>query len=322
MNGTWIFFGLVFLAVFMLLAGLTVPLFGESRKARKRLLARLAAVGTERDAQIEMLLRKKYAQELTPLEQSLEALPGMDAVRRLLEQSGRSMPAYRMVLRSALWGLAAGIAAWMLMHLWYAAVMLFLAAAALPWLNLLRLRNARTSRFEEQLPEALDVMKRALQAGHPFTQCLKLVALDMDEPISREFDYVFSEINYGGDLRHALLSFLERTPSVSAMAFVTAVLVQKETGGNLAEVLTRITTVIRGRFKLYRRIRTLSAEGRLSAWILMLMPLVLFAVIWITTPTYLPVLIHDPRGPKLIAVAVVMGILGMFWIRRIIRIEV
>ncbi len=322
MSGTWVFFGLVFLAVFLLMTGLTIPVFGESRKARRRLLARLAAVGTERDAQVEMLLRKKYAQELTPLEQSLEALPGFDAIRRLLEQSGRSTPAYRLVLTSALIGLGAGIVGWMLTRLWYGAAMFFLAAAAIPWLNLLRARNARTAKFEEQLPEALDVIKRALQAGHPFTQCLKLVSLDMDEPISREFDYVFSEINYGGDLRHALLSFLERIPSVSAMAFVTAVLVQKETGGNLAEILTRITTVIRGRFKLHRRIRTLSAEGRLSAWILLLMPLVLFAVIWITTPSYLPTLIHDPRGPKLIAFSVVMGVLGMLWIRRIIRIQV
>ncbi len=322
MSGMWIFFGLVFFAVFMLLAGLTVPVFGESRKARKRLLARLAAVGTERDAQIEMLLRKKYAQDLTPLEQSLEALPGFDGLRRLLEQSGRSTPAYRMVLRSILWAIVAGSGGWLLLHLWYGAALLFLAAAIVPWLNLLRVRNARTAKFEEQLPEALDVIKRALQAGHPFTQCLKLVALDMDEPISREFDYIFSEINYGGDLRHALLSFLERTPSVSGMAFVTAVLVQKETGGNLAEILSRITTVIRGRFKLHRRIRTLSAEGRLSAWILLLMPLVLFAIISITTPTYLPVLVHDPRGPKLIAAAVVMGVIGMLWIRRIIRIRV
>lgn len=322
MSGTWVFFALVFLAVFLLMTGLTIPVFGESRKARKRLLARLAAVGTERDAQIEMLLRKKYTQELTPLEQSLEALPGFDTIRRLLEQSGRSTPAYRMVLTSALIGLGAAIVGWMLTRLWYAAAMSFLAAAAIPWLNLLRARNARTAKFEEQLPEALDVIKRALQAGHPFTQCLKLVSLDMDEPISREFDYVFSEINYGGDLRHALLSFLERIPSVSAMAFVTAVLVQKETGGNLAEILTRITTVIRGRFKLHRRIRTLSAEGRLSAWILLLMPLVLFAVIWVTTPSYLPTLIHDPRGPKLIAFSVVMGVLGMLWIRRIIRIQV
>jgi tight adherence protein B len=115
----------------------------------------------------------------------------------------------------------------------------------------------------------------------------------MDAPISHEFDLVFSEINYGSDVRRAMLSLLERVPSVSVMAFVTAVLVQKETGGNLTETLERITTVIRGRFKLQRRIKTLSAEGRLSAWIQTLM-----------------------------TIAAGMGVAGILWIRRVIRIEV
>ena len=178
------------------------------------------------------------------------------------------------------------------------------------------------AKFEEQLPEALDVIKRALKAGHPFNQCLKLVAEDMDEPISREFEYVFTEINYGSDLRRAMLGLLERMPSVSVMALITAVLVQKETGGNLAETLERITGVIRGRFKLYRRVRTLSAEGRLSAWILAMVPLVLFVVIQVTTPDYLPTLLKHPLGPRLITAAAVMGTVGILWIRRIIRIRV
>lgn len=321
-GGVWIFIGLVFLAVFLLISGLTMPVFGESRRMHKRLLERLATLKTETDTQVETLLRQKYRKERTPLEQSLETLPGMEAAARLLEQSGSTTPAYRLVLGSAVLGIGVMIAAWDLLHLWYVAILAGMAASSLPWLKILRQRSVRTAKFEEQLPEALDVMKRALQAGHPFTQCLKLVAQDMDEPISRQFDYIFSEINYGGDLRHALLGFLERVPSVSAMAFVTAVLVQKETGGNLAEILTRITTVIRGRFKLHRHIRTLSAEGRLSAWILMLIPFVLFAVISLTSPGYFPVLLHNRLGPILITFAVVMGVLGMLWIRRIIRIQV
>jgi tight adherence protein B len=321
-EGVWIFVALVFLAVFLLIAGLTMPVFGESRRMHKRLLERLATLKTEADAEVETLLRQKYRTERTPLEQSLESLPGMQTLARLLEQSGSSTPAYRLAFGSAALGVAVGVAGWDLMHLWYAAVLVALAASALPWVRILQQRARRTAKFEEQLPEALDVMKRGLQAGHPFTQCLKLVAQDMEQPIAREFDYIFSEINYGGDLRHALLGFLERVPSVSAMAFVTAVLVQKETGGNLAEILTRITAVIRGRFKLHRRIRTLSAEGRLSAWILMLIPFALFAIISISSPGYFPVLLHNPLGPKLITIAVVMGFIGMVWIRRIIRIVV
>ena len=323
MSGMGIFVGLVFLAVFLLAQGLTVPVFGESRKARKRLLSRLAAVSaTSASGRLKTLLREKYLKELTPLEQSLEALPGMEALGELLEQSGRSGPAYRLALVSLACAAAGCVVGWMLTRLWYAALLLGLIGLAGPLLKLLAERARRIAKFEEQLPEALDVIKRALKAGHPFTQCLKLVAEDMDPPIAGEFDYVFAEINYGSDLRASLLGFLERTPSVSAMAFVTAVLVQKETGGNLAETIERITSVIRGRFKLARQVRTLSAEGRLSAWILSLVPLALFAVISLTTPGYLPTLLKDPRGPPLIIGACVLAVAGMFWIRRIIRISV
>jgi tight adherence protein B len=323
MSGMWIFFGLVFLAVFLLAQGLVVPVFGEGRRARKRLLARLAAISaTAASGRLKTLLREKYMKELTPLEQSLETLPGMEALGRLIEQSGRTGPAYRLALTSVACAGTAFVLGWMLSRLWYAASLFGLLGLAAPLLKVLRDRARRIARFEEQLPEALDVVKRALKAGHPFTQCLKLVAEDMDAPVAGEFEYVFSEINYGSDLRAALLGLLERTPSVSATAFVTAVLLQKETGGNLAETIERITAVIRGRFKLQRQVRTLSAEGRLSAWVLTLAPLVLFAVIWFTTPDYLPTLLKDPRGPNLIMAACVLAILGTLWIRRIIRIRV
>ena len=323
MRGIWIFVGLVFLAVFLLTQGLIVPVFGADRKARKRLQARLAMVNASSAAgHLKTLLREKYLKELTPLEQSLETLPGMEALARLIEQSGRTTPAYRLAAKSLAWGVGGCLLGWIFTRLWYAALLLALVGFAAPLLKIVRERARRMSRFEEQLPEALDVIKRALKAGHPFTQCLKLVAEDMDEPVRSEFDYIFAEINYGSDLRAALLGLLDRVASVSAMAFVTAVLVQKETGGNLAETLERITAVIRGRFKLQRNVRTLSAEGRLSAWVLMLVPLALFVVIWFTTPGYLPVLIHDSHGPTLILTACVLEIIGMIWIRRIIRIQV
>ena len=185
-----------------------------------------------------------------------------------------------------------------------------------------RARNNRMAKIEEQMPEAIDVMKRALKAGHPFSQTLQLVAEDMDDPIAKEFDITFADVNYGNDVRRAMLGLLERVPSITVMSLVTAVLVQKETGGNLAEILERISGVIRGRFRFYRRVRTLSAEGRLSAWILALVPLVLFAVIWLTTPDYLPRLVEDPSGYNLIFGAALLGTIGILWIRRIIRIEV
>lgn len=319
----WIFIGLVFLAVFLLLQGLAIPVFGENRKLRRRLTARLATVtASGMQGRMKTLLREQYLKNLTPLEQSLEALPGMDVLADLIQQSGRSMPAYRLVLRAAFLAVAGTVLGWMFTRRWYAALGIGVAAAAIPLLKLLRDRSRRAAKFDEQLPEALDVIKRALKAGHPFTQCLKLVADDMEAPVSHEFERVFTEISYGGELRNALVGLLERVPSVSVMAFVTAVLVQKETGGNLAETVERITAVIRGRFKLQRQVKTLSAEGRLSAWVMMLVPLALFVVMWFTTPGYLPMLLNNPWGPDLIMAACVLETLGAIWMRRIIRIQV
>ncbi len=323
MDSPWLFLGLVFCAVFLLVQGMVVPVFGESRRMRKRLLSRLtSAAAAEGDVPFGSLLREKYLRELSPLERALEMLPGMDRLAALIEQSGRSTPAYRVLLLSAVLAGVGAFLAWTYTRLPYWALAAGLGAAALPYLSVVSGRKRRLALFDEQLPDALDVVKRALKAGHPFSQALKLVAEDMNDPVAHEFDLVFSEINYGGDLRNALLGLLERVPSVSVMAFVTAVLVQKETGGNLAETFERITAVIRGRFKLQRRVRTLSAEGRLSAWILSLVPFVLFVAVSLSSPDYLPVLVKNPMGKNLIAAALVMGVLGILWIRRIIRIRV
>ena len=319
----WIFLGLVFLAVFLLTQGMAVPVFGEARKTRKRLQARLKSfAASSAQGEVASLLREKYLRELSPFERSLETLPGMDRLAKLIEQSGSATPAYRVVLLSFVLALGCAFFGWMFTRLWHVACLLSVAGFAVPYLLVIKKRGRRMAKFDEQFPEALDVIKRALKAGHPFTQCLKLVAEDMEMPISREFEFVFTEINYGSDVRRAMLGLMERMPSVSVMALITAVLVQKETGGNLAETLERITTVIRGRFKLHRRVRSLSAEGRLSANILAMVPLVLFVVIWFTSPDYLPTLLNNPLGPKLITVAVVLGVLGILWIRRIIRIQV
>ena len=323
LDSPWLFLGLVFLAVFLLTQGMTVPVFGESSRTRKRLLARLSSVGTSSArADFDSLLREKYLRKLSPLERGLEALPGMARLAKTLEQSGSDAPAYRIFLLSIVFAVLAGLLGWTIARLPLFTIGLGLVAFSLPYLKIVRDRTRRLAKFEEQFPEALDVIKRALKAGHPFTQALKLVSEDMEDPIGHEFDLVFSEINYGGDVRAALLGLLERVPSVSVMAMITAVLVQKETGGNLAETFERITAVIRGRFKLHRRVRTLSAEGRLSAWILAFVPIVLFVVISITTPSYLPELFKTQLGKNLLVAATCLGVVGILWIRRIIRIQV
>jgi tight adherence protein B len=322
-TGVLIFLGLVFAAVFLLAQGLIVPVFGESAKTRRRLQKRLRRIQAEGEQnELTSLLREKYLRQLSPMERWLESLPAMEWLARLIEQAGRSILAHRFVVLSVILGLLCAMVGWSASRMAVVALAAAMVGTVLPFLKVTHDRKKRFEKLDEQLPDAIDVMKRAMRAGHPFNSALRLVAEDMSDPIAREFQQTFADINYGNDVRRATLGLLLRVPSVSMMAVVTAVLVQKETGGNLAEIFERISHVIRGRFRFNRKVRTLSAEGRLSAWILALVPLVLFAVIWITTPSYLPVLLEHAMGQKLLIFAGVMAVLGILWMRKIIRIEV
>jgi tight adherence protein B len=322
-NGMMIFVAMIFVTVFLLAQGLVVPVFGESAKARKRLLKKLDQIqsATEGDA-YSSILREKYLRRLNPWERQLERLPAMESLAATIEQAGKKFLAYRVVLLSALLGISAAVLAWATTRMAIAPVIAGAIGAYLPFMVISRCRAKRMAMIEEQIPDAIDTMSRALRAGHPFNATLKMIAEDLDEPIAGEFDLTFGDINYGNDLRRAMLGLLSRVPSVTMMALVTSVLVQKETGGNLAEILKQISGVVRGRFKLYRKVKTLSAEGRMSAWVLALVPLILFALISVTTPDYLPILVDDPRGQKMLVYGMISGVLGILWIRRILRIEV
>lgn len=322
-TGQIIFVLLIFGTVFMLVQGLVVPVFGESAQASKRLKKRLSAINEQNEEDsYSSLLRKRYLKQLTAPERFLEELPLMKSLASLIEQAGYSMLAYRLVVLSLSLGVVAGYLSWAAFRMPWVTALATIVATSLPIFNVRRARAKRMSRIEEQLPDAIDIMKRALKAGHPFNSTLKLVADDMDDPIAHEFGLTFNEISYGNDVRRALLGLLSRVPSVTVMALVTSILVQKETGGNLAEVLEQIAKVIRGRFRFQRKVKTLTAEGRMSAWVLATVPLILFATIWVTTPDYLPILVEDPRGHKMIIYGVISGAIGIAWIRRIIRIEV
>ena len=322
-EGVIIFLVMVFATVFFLAQGLTVPVFGEGSKMRKRLKERLSELDSDDDEdEIASLLRNKYLSNLAPWEKSLESLRILEPLRRTIEQAGYSILAYRLVLLCIVLAIIIGVVTWNFTRIPLAAALGTVVGGLLPFIKVWKARSDRMEKFEEQLPEAIDSMRRALRAGHPFNAAIKLVADDMDEPIAREFELTFADINYGNDVRRAMLGLLQRVPSMNVMALVTSVLVQKETGGNLAEILGQISSVIRGRFRFHRRIKTLSAEGRLSGWILALIPFVLCAILTVSSPDYLPVLFEDPVGRQVIAGGFVAGMIGILWIRRIIRVEV
>ena len=318
-----VFFGImVFIAIVTLAAALIVPTAGTaaqaSRKMRGRIFQHLEAQGDG----VVSLVREQYLGQLSPFERNIEKLPLLQPLSRVVEQSGEKQSVARILFKSTLFGVIAGT----LVYLFYPVIPVALLIAAIvfaiPIISLIRKRNARTVRFEEQLPEALDMMSTALKAGHPFTETLNLVSEEMQDPIAGEFGRVFSDLNFGMSQKAALQAMLIRMPSMSLHTLITAVIIQTETGGALAEIIENVADVIRGRFKLQRKIRSLSAEGRMSAWVLALIPFALALLLMVASPDYLPVLLTEPLGRKLILIAFGLMIVGSLWMRKIIRIEV
>jgi len=249
-------------------------------------------------------------------------LPRVAALDRLLMQSGLKSSVGDLVGMTLLL-VCGGLFAPILLGrpLWWG-IALGLILGALPFLYVLRKRSQRMLVLERQLPDAIDLMARALRAGHAFPTALKMVGDEMAEPIGIDFRILFDEVNYGVSLQDALFNLVARVPSADLQYFVVAVLIQRETGGNLAELLDNISSIVRARLKLMGHIRTLSAEGRLSAWILGLLPFCTAALINIVNPGFMKVLFEDPIGPNLIAGALMVMAFGVWWMRKIIRIRV
>lgn len=200
--------------------------------------------------------------------------------------------------------------------------MLVPLAFSLPFLYVRRRRTARLRAIDRQLPDALDLISRALRAGHAFPSGLQMVGEEMPEPIAGAFRMTHEEVNYGISLPQALNNMAARIPSTDLRYFVIAVLIQRETGGNLTEVLRNLSTLIRERFKLLEKVQVLAAEGKLSAWIVGALPFVVGSIINVINPEFMQVLWTDPMGSQMIGGMLVLMMLGALWMRQIIRIHV
>jgi tight adherence protein B len=194
--------------------------------------------------------------------------------------------------------------------------------ASLPFLFVSHRRSKRFHQFEEDFPEAIDLLARAVRAGHAFTNALELIGNEMSEPIAGEFRMLFEEQKFGMPIRDALTNLVARIPIIDVKFFVTAVMLQRETGGNLAEILDKLSYVIRERFKIHRQVRVYTAQGRLTMMILMGLPPLVIVVMQLTNPHFIRVLWVDPLGHLLVTIGAVLQTIGFFIIRRIIRIEV
>jgi tight adherence protein B len=203
--------------------------------------------------------------------------------------------------------------------LWFVAG---LAAASLPFLHVWWKRKNRFNHFLEHLPDTLDLMSRGLSAGHAFSETLQMVAAEMPEPIATEFRKTYEEQNLGLSLKLALENLTQRMPLLDLRMCVTAVLIQKETGGNLAEILEKVAYTIRERFRIMGDLKTLTTSSRMSAWLLCGLPIFVAIAVTVMNPDYMSVLWKDQRGHYLIAAAMIMQVTGMLIVRKILDIKI
>jgi tight adherence protein B len=192
----------------------------------------------------------------------------------------------------------------------------------LPTMYVRRRRTKRLNAFEELLPEAIDLVGRALRAGHPLTAGFKMAADDGPEPVAGEFRRVFEEQRFGLPIQDSLLGMADRVNIVDVRILVTAILIQREVGGNLAEILDNLSAVVRARFTIRRQIRVYTAQGRMTGYLLSALPIILFSMLYVINAEYMSILFKDPIGQVLIVIAITMQLIGFLWIRKIIKIEI
>ncbi|MGD8109760.1 type II secretion system F family protein [Vibrio sp. TRT 17S01] len=315
------FFVLLFFAVMFISQALILPAAGSKAK-HKELSKRLKDTQANLDEETRSLLQEHYLKSLTPLDRKLVSISVFSSLKKTIELSGYDWSLTRTLCITSLISSSLALIAVLLRQPFYVPLALFGGVWVILKMVLQQKISNRLSTFEEQLPDALDIMRRMLQAGQPITQAFNEVGNEMPDPIGSEFKNTFNLLNYGYDMRLAIMQMAERSPTVSMLAFSSAVLLQKETGGNLSENLEKVSHVLRARFKLARKIKTISAESRLSAWILVLSPFVLFVGMAVLHPDYVRPLWEDPRGMKLVTGGIISLFIGSIWIRNIINFEV
>jgi tight adherence protein B len=304
----------------------------DQRSAQARLLReRLASVqeAAERAPNEELaLLRDEMLSKIPALDTLLRRSTRISNLQPFLEQANLKIRAGNILMLCVVSAVALALAGFLAagslppnQALLFAAVGLVLGGF-LPYSYASYRRTKRFQKFEELFPEAIDTLARAVRAGHAFTTALELIANELSEPVASEFRKLFEEQKFGLPVRDALMNLADRVPLVDVKFFVTAVMLQRETGGNLAEILDNLSYVIRERFKIMRQVRVYTAQGRLTMMLLMGLPPVIVITMLLTSPSFIHPLFADPIGHALVVAGIVLQTLGYFVIRKIIQIQV
>ena len=276
--------------------------------------------------------KHRLLKKLEKNQEKLSSVGGVDAVlvrldglstplQRLIAQSGMQITVGTLVLASVFLGLAVATAVMFLLPFRSAALAAGAAASFIPSLFVKRKAKKRLEKFEEQFPEAIDLIARALRAGHALPTALQMVADEIPQPVGEEFKQLFEQHSYGMSLPEALRAFGDRVPMLDARFFVTAVMTQREMGGNLSEVLDKLSAVIRERFKVKRQVRVISAHGRITGMVLGFLPPAVAGILMIISPNHMSLLFKDPLGLYMVAGAVVLQVIGVLAIRKIVDVE-
>lgn len=317
------FFVFIF-CLFLVLGAYLLATHGtEKRRARlqQRLTEALLHTAHSEDIEIQ-LARQELMSEIPLFNRAMLELRFATRLKRVLDQADLHITVTRLLMFSAMAGILGALAASMVVPAWFLAVIAGIVAASIPFIHVFWKRSKRMREFLSLLPDALDLMSRALQAGHAFTETLHMIATEMPEPIATEFRKTYEEQNLGLSLKLALENMSDRVPLLDLRICITAILIQRETGGNLAEVLEKVAHTIRERFRILEDLKTLTTSSRMSAWILCGLPIFIAIAITVMNPDYMSVLWNDPRGHKLLAVAIALQLTGMLVIRKILRIKI
>ena len=296
-----------------------------TEEKRKRLQQRLAdaLLYSKRSGDEEIqLARQELMSEIPALSRVLMRVQLATSLRRMLDQADLHITVSRVTMLALMAGLLAALAVSMLSISKLLMVIAGVVAAAVPFLHILYKRKKRLNAFLEHLPDALELMARALQAGHAFAESLHMVSTEMPEPIATEFRKTYEEQNLGLSLKLALENLSERVPLLDLRFCITAIMIQRETGGNLAEILEKVSHTIRDRFRILEDLNTLTTSSRMSAWILCGLPVFVALAVSIMNPEYMSVLWTDPRGHKLLYAAGGMQLMGMLIVRKILKIKI
>ncbi len=319
------------LIAFVVFAVVAVVIFAtisllDQRNARARLIKERLAnerKAPELAAEEELaLLRDEQLSEIPALDTLLRRSARVTDLQKMLAQAGMELRAGNFLGFSAVAGIAATVIAYALSKRVEVAWVALLVGFVLPYSYVSIRRKKRFDKFEELFPEAIDTLARAVRAGHAFTTALEMITNEIAEPIAGEFRQLYEEQKFGMPVRDALLNLTERVPLVDVKFFVTAVMLQRETGGNLAEILDNLSYVIRERFKIQRQVRVYTAQGRLTMALLMGMPPIIVTVMLILNPSFIQPLFADPIGHTLLVAGITLQTIGYFVIRKIIRIQV